>query len=244
MSIAATPRTNQTSLAVLTMPMHNGFLPREGFKSDTVLKIIRGTVLNPKLMLPLLLLAKYTKRGHDWSILHPTAYSRIKFLLGLGILKAVNRYFSQGVLNNWVDDKYDWAKEIVLITGGAGGIGGHVVQLLAEQGIKVVVLDIQPLTFKAGKLHSTPSQFAYQMLKSSPQVRQFTTSNAISPLPKRSQPSRSRSGPKSAPQQSSLTTQVLWLVAPSSMPQSATSASHSMSTPSHTTGSSKSSSQH
>ncbi|KAK4461859.1 hypothetical protein QBC42DRAFT_346831 [Cladorrhinum samala] len=132
------------------MPMHNGFLPREGFKSDTVLKIIRGTVLNPKLMLPLLLLAKYTKRGHDWSILHPTAYSRIKFLLGLGILKAVNRYFSQGVLNNWVDDKYDWAKEIVLITGGAGGIGGHVVQLLAEQGIKVVVLDIQPLTFKAG----------------------------------------------------------------------------------------------
>lgn len=180
--------------------MHNGFFPREGFKSDTVLKIIRGTVLNPKLMLPLLLLAKYTKKGQDWSILHPTAYSRLKFLLGLGILKAVNRYFSQGVLNNWVDDKYDWTKEIVLITGGAGGIGGHVVQLLAEQGIKVVVLDIQPLTFKAGKLYPPPhSHNNTQIL---PQVQQFTTSNAISPLPKKSQPSPNRSGPKSVPRQS------------------------------------------
>ncbi|KAK4170237.1 hypothetical protein QBC43DRAFT_305651 [Cladorrhinum sp. PSN259] len=132
------------------MPMHQGFLPREGFKSDTVLKIIRGTVLNPKLMLPLLLLAKYTKKGQELSILHPTAYSRLKTLLALGVIKWLNTYFSRGVLNNWVDDKYDWTKEIVLITGGAGGIGGGVVQLLAEKGIKVVVLDIQPLTFEAG----------------------------------------------------------------------------------------------
>ncbi|KAL2256785.1 hypothetical protein VTK26DRAFT_1123 [Humicola hyalothermophila] len=132
------------------MPMHNGFLPREGFKGDTVLKIIRNTALNPKLLLPLLLLAKYTKKGQDLSILHPTAYSRLKTLLALGLIKWVNSYLSRGVLNNWVDDRYDWSREIVLITGGAGGIGGEVVQLLAEKGIKVVVLDIQPLTYPAG----------------------------------------------------------------------------------------------
>lgn len=130
--------------------MHDGFLPREGFKGDTVLKIIRNTALNPKFILPLLLLAKYTKKGQDLAILHPTAYSRLKTLLALGLIKWINSYFSRGVLNNWVDDKYDWSREIVLITGGAGGIGGQVVQLLAERGIKVVVLDIQPLTYAAG----------------------------------------------------------------------------------------------
>ena len=142
------------------MPMHNGILPREGFKSDTVLKIIRNTALNPKLVLPLLLLVKYTKKGQDWAILHPKAFSRLKTLLVFGVLRWISNYFSHGVLNNWVDDKYDWSREIVVITGGAGGIGGQVVQLLAERGIKVVVLDIQPLTYPAGKQLTlfTPTQ--------------------------------------------------------------------------------------
>jgi len=55
-------------------------------------------------------------------------------------------------LNNWTADKYDWKKEVVLITGGAGGIGGQVVKLLAEMGIKVVVLDVIPMTFEAGMI--------------------------------------------------------------------------------------------
>src|SRR5690349_17436978 len=125
------------------MPLHTGFLPREGFKMDTLLKVIRNTALNPSLLLPLVLLARYTKKGQDLSILHPVAFSRLKTLLCLGTLRLLNNYFSDKVLNNWVEDKYDWDKEIVLITGGAGGIGGHVVKLLAERGIKVVVLDIQ-----------------------------------------------------------------------------------------------------
>jgi all-trans-retinol dehydrogenase (NAD+) len=131
--------------------MHNGFLPREGFKADTVLKIIRNTALNPSLLLPLILLARYTKKGQDLSILHPLAYSRIKTLLCIGVIRWLNNYYSKKVLNNWVTDKYDWSKEIVVITGGAGGIGGQVVQLLAERNIKVVVLDIQPLNYEAGK---------------------------------------------------------------------------------------------
>jgi all-trans-retinol dehydrogenase (NAD+) len=53
------------------------------------------------------------------------------------------------VLNNWTTDTYDWDKEIVLITGGAGGIGGNVVKLLAEKGTKIVVMDVIPMTFEA-----------------------------------------------------------------------------------------------
>lgn len=129
--------------------MHNGILPREGFKMDAVLRLIRNTALNPSILLPLVLLARFTKKGENLAILHPTAFSRLKTLLVLGTLRLLNSWFSDRVLNNWTNDTYNWSKEIVLITGGAGGIGGQVVRLLAERGITVVVLDIQPLSFTA-----------------------------------------------------------------------------------------------
>ncbi|CCC06185.1 hypothetical protein SMACR_00403 [Sordaria macrospora] len=133
------------------MPFHNGLLPREGFKGDTLISLIGKTAFNAKLLLPLFLAAKYTKRGQDLSILHPTAFKRIKTLLILALIGAANRYLNRRVLNNGVSDTYDWAREIVLITGGAGGIGGEMVKLFAEKGVRVVVLDIQPLTFNAGQ---------------------------------------------------------------------------------------------
>ena len=51
------------------------------------------------------------------------------------------------------------------MTGGAGGIGGSVVKLLAEKKITVVVLDVIPMTFEARKLtyklsKSTPAEFS------------------------------------------------------------------------------------
>ncbi|KAK0734047.1 hypothetical protein B0T26DRAFT_746004 [Lasiosphaeria miniovina] len=69
------------------MPLHNGFLPHEEFKADTVLKIIRNTALNPKLLLPIILLARFTKKGEDLSILHLLALSRIKTLFYIGIAR-------------------------------------------------------------------------------------------------------------------------------------------------------------
>ncbi|PQE27439.1 short-chain dehydrogenase protein [Rutstroemia sp. NJR-2017a BVV2] len=119
------------------------------FTSDPLGSFIKKTALNPAFTLIFLLLARYTKRGNDLSILHETAFSRLRKLFYFGVVRLVSNYLERGVLNNWTDDKYDWDKEIVLITGGAGGIGGQVVKLLAERGIKVVVLDVIPMTFEA-----------------------------------------------------------------------------------------------
>ncbi|KAF4967854.1 hypothetical protein FSARC_4653 [Fusarium sarcochroum] len=130
------------------MPMHKGLIPREGFCADVVLRLIRQTALNPALLLPLVLLARLTKRGQDLSILHPAAFRHLKTLFYVALARWASGWVSEKTRNNWVNDKYDWTREIVLITGGAGGIGGRIVKLFEELGVKVVVLDIQPMSFE------------------------------------------------------------------------------------------------
>jgi hypothetical protein len=133
------------------MPMHKGVLPREGFCADVVLKLIRRTVLNPNLLLPLVLLARFTKKGQDLSILHPKAARWLRQLFYIAVARGVGRWLSDKVRNNWVNDKYDWSKEIVLITGGSTGIGASIVKLLDEMKVTVVVLDVQKMTYAACK---------------------------------------------------------------------------------------------
>ncbi|PGH17752.1 hypothetical protein AJ79_00893 [Helicocarpus griseus UAMH5409] len=61
----------------------------------------------------------------------------------------VNDYLSAKSRNNWiVDNDWKWHKEIVVVTGGSGGIGGSVVQRLAADGVRVVVVDIIPPTYR------------------------------------------------------------------------------------------------
>lgn len=137
------------------MPMHRGLIPREGLCADVVLKLLRNTALNPSLLLPLVLLGRYTKRGQDLSILHPTATSRLRKLFWVAVVRYLSAWYSDRVVNNASSDAYDWAKEIVVVTGGAGGIGGSIVRLLDEMGITVVVIDVQPLSYPTCEpLHS------------------------------------------------------------------------------------------
>ncbi|KAF5665970.1 short-chain dehydrogenase reductase [Fusarium heterosporum] len=132
------------------MPMHKGLIPREGFCADVLTRIIRQTALNPALLLPLVLFARLTKKGQDLSILHPSISSHLKTLLYVGLARWISSWWSEKTRNNWVDDKYDWDREIVLVTGGAGGIGGRIVKLFEEMNVKVVVLDVQHMSFEVG----------------------------------------------------------------------------------------------
>lgn len=62
-------------------------------------------------------------------------------------MNRVKDFLDKGAANNWQNDVYDWSKEIVLVTGGSDGIGAKIVELLAERGIKVVILDLQKPKF-------------------------------------------------------------------------------------------------
>lgn len=60
-------------------------------------------------------------------------------------------------VNNWVrkadTGRWDWPKEIAVITGGAAGIGLLVVKGLIARGVRVAVLDVAPLdtSVKSGR---------------------------------------------------------------------------------------------
>ncbi|KAF5593603.1 retinal short-chain dehydrogenase reductase [Fusarium subglutinans] len=121
----------------------------KGAVLDSKVAVYAGlTALNPALLLPLVLFARLTKKGQDLSILHPSASGHLKTLFYVALARWASGWWSDKTRNNWVDDKYDWKREVVLVTGGAGGIGGRIVKLFEEMGVKVVVLDVQPMSFE------------------------------------------------------------------------------------------------
>lgn len=112
-----------------------------------LIRIVQKTVLNPLLTLPVLLLSYYTPAGQSIAADHEIALGRLRYLVGFGIVRWLNGLLSERVLNNWHTARYDWNREIAVITGGSDGIGKHMSLLLAEQGVEVAILDVQPLTF-------------------------------------------------------------------------------------------------
>ncbi|EFX00667.1 short chain dehydrogenase reductase [Grosmannia clavigera kw1407] len=66
--------------------------------------------------------------------------------LGLGWL--FNRWLTDRALNNGnALAEFDWMREIIVVTGGSGGIGAEIVKTLAARGSRVVVLDVLPLSY-------------------------------------------------------------------------------------------------
>lgn len=81
-------------------------------------------------------------------------YSLLLGTLGLGYgCSRMNQRWNADALNHGTESDYDWDKEIVLITGGAGGIGGEIVQKMAKRGTTVVVLDVMELTYTSSIIY-------------------------------------------------------------------------------------------
>ncbi|KAL1306125.1 hypothetical protein AAFC00_004239 [Neodothiora populina] len=73
----------------------------------------------------------------------------LKVLLGASLLKTLNLSLSAWAGNNFTlfssTKGWDWPNEIAVVTGGSSGFGALFTADLTAKGIKVVVLDINPL---------------------------------------------------------------------------------------------------
>ncbi|KAL2797425.1 hypothetical protein BJX66DRAFT_335046 [Aspergillus keveii] len=121
-----------------------GFLPREGLYVDPIVSGLRRSIFHPVFTLAFL----YLLRHGTFSSL--AQYEKaMQITTAASVLVWLNDWLSTKSANNWITDKsWDWKKEVVVVTGGSGGIGAGVAQRLAAMGARVVVLDIIPLTYK------------------------------------------------------------------------------------------------
>ncbi|MCJ1352368.1 MAG: hypothetical protein MMC33_002352 [Icmadophila ericetorum] len=118
-----------------------------GLTADVLQSLVKNTLLNPALTLPLYILSSSTERGYEWSLLHPTALRRLRVLCYLSLARWLNSYLTRRSLSNWTSDKWVTSQELAVVTGGSTGIGKHMVLSLASKGLKVVILDVQAPTY-------------------------------------------------------------------------------------------------
>ncbi|KAJ5143168.1 uncharacterized protein N7515_001955 [Penicillium bovifimosum] len=117
---------------------------REGVTADVLGSLISRTLLDPWKLIPLLALAQYTAHGREVVEARPNLDKALKALTALGVLNGFGNWLNRRTLNNKVSDKYDWNREVVVLTGGSNGIGRRIAERLGSRGIKVAILDIAP----------------------------------------------------------------------------------------------------
>ena len=66
----------------------------------------------------------------------------LKLLLTLGVLRRANKYVSRRSLDNWTKDPWRVGQEVVIVTGGASGIGAAIIRSLVETSACVISLDV------------------------------------------------------------------------------------------------------
>lgn len=77
----------------------------------------------------------------------PLLITLLKVFIALGLIHNASSLLTSVALNNWQwrsdKHKWEWSKEVAVVTGGCSGIGEEIVRGLARRGVKVVVLDVQ-----------------------------------------------------------------------------------------------------
>ena len=92
---------------------------------------------------------------HAW-LSSPGVLRALKIFLGLNLVRGLSNKLSQWGVNNWKSNaKFIKSQELVLITGGASGIGELMAEDFAKRGVKVVVMDLRPPKNPFGKLENS-----------------------------------------------------------------------------------------
>ncbi|OCK77298.1 dehydrogenase/reductase SDR family member 8 precursor [Lepidopterella palustris CBS 459.81] len=128
--------------------------------SGFVLGSVPGTALNPVITGALLWAITKGPPSLKARLLRPFAslpydgrpaglIKTLKWLFALGLVVRINRVLNHTALNSWrlrsEKKRWDWNNEVAVVTGGSSGIGELVVKGLMKKGVKVAVLDVQPL---------------------------------------------------------------------------------------------------
>src|SRR5687767_7200889 len=92
-----------------------------GFVADVVHRVVKGTALDPTLTVPLLLLSQYTSKGREIAQNRQKALKTLKVLVALGLVRYASRWLDSRITNGGQSDKYDWNREIAVVTGGSDG---------------------------------------------------------------------------------------------------------------------------
>ncbi|KAI0996276.1 hypothetical protein K3495_g11904 [Podosphaera aphanis] len=95
-------------------------------------------------------------RFRSW-VTSPLFLKAVAFLLGIDVLRKTNNALSRYVANNGRRVDFVPSRELVLITGGASGIGLLMARDFANRGVKVVILDLNP-----PREHLPPNVYFYR----------------------------------------------------------------------------------
>lgn len=91
----------------------------------------------------------------------PVARKTLGTVAALGLARYANRTLSRWASNNWTSDSWQGDKEVVLVTGGAGGIGKQIMEDLSRAGVRVVIIDISEPGFKLRASFLHPGDVIY-----------------------------------------------------------------------------------
>lgn len=124
------------------------------FSIDTIVSFLDKVPLSPPfiVLIPVLTLLFDSRHGSvkmptlaGWRELMFTKYKWCGYLLLYVVFKAISRHMKRRARNHFIaqPDKPDWSKDVVVVTGGATGIGQSVVELLSHKHkAQIAVLDI------------------------------------------------------------------------------------------------------
>lgn len=123
--------------------MEDGSPILDALDVDIVVKVLANTIFSPFFIfwIPMF----YRSQGAPWS--HPPVAGSVVYFVILSIywaLTAASKVWRSG-WNSLMPKKFDWGNQIVLITGGASGIGWLIAQTLSVRNVTVIVLDINPV---------------------------------------------------------------------------------------------------
>ncbi|PKS08182.1 hypothetical protein jhhlp_005458 [Lomentospora prolificans] len=136
-------------------------LSREGFTIDVVGRVLRKSVLNPALAIPLALAIRLgfpgTLGSNSGETLRNLERARrwLYALAACSILLNTTDFLNRQLHNNWTaKSEWDWDnREIIVITGGSSGIGATLAQQLLDRNpnTRIVIVDFAPLGWEPPK---------------------------------------------------------------------------------------------